>query len=72
MNNGIHYILMYIFHFFLLYYLVLSEMVAINSNVSNYLCIRCTTLSGRPGGYPDDDLIKFKKIYKKYELQITM
>ena len=37
-------------------------MVVINSNdVSIYSCICYTTLSGRPGGYPDDDLIKLKK-----------
>ena len=40
-------------------------MVIISNNFSIYSYICYTTLSGRPGGYPDDDLIKFKKNKKK-------
>ena len=54
LSGGIYFTLF----LFLLYYSEIYVMVVINSNnVSIYSCICHTTLSGRPGGYPDDDLI---------------
>ena len=41
-------------------------MVIISNNFSIYSYICSTTLSGRPGGYSDDDLIKLKKTKKKH------
>ena len=40
-------------------------MVIISNIFSIYSYICSNTLSGRPGGYPDDDLIKLKKERKK-------
>ena len=36
------------------------------------LFLLLVTLSGRPGGYPDDDLVKFKKNKKTRALEMSI